>query len=187
MKIEPTALADIVIVTPPRFGDRRGYFSESWNREKLVKAGIVTDFCQDNISVSRPVGTVRGLHFQRPPFAQDKLVSVLSGRILDIAVDLRAGSPDFGRHVAVELSAEAGNQLYVPQGFAHGFCTLEPDTMVFYKVSAPYAPEHDSGLLWNDPDLAIDWPVDDSQAVLSDKDRALPRLQDFQTPFRYGK
>src|SRR5690606_36636522 len=109
------------------------------------------------------------------------------GRILDIAVDLRAGSPDFGRHVAVELSAEAGNQLYVPQGFAHGFCTLEPDTMVFYKVSAPYAPEHDSGLLWNDPDLAIDWPVDDSQAVLSDKDRALPRLQDFQTPFRYGK
>jgi dTDP-4-dehydrorhamnose 3,5-epimerase len=187
MQIEATAIADVRLVTPRRFADRRGHFAETWNRQKFAEAGIASDFCQDNLSFSRPVGTVRGLHFQTPPFAQDKLVAVLAGRILDVAVDLRRGSPSYGRHVAVELSAEAGAQLFIPQGFAHGFCTLEPDTTVFYKVSAPYAPAHDTGLRWNDPALAIDWPVTEAQAVLSDKDRSLPGFGDFQTPFGYGK
>lgn len=187
MKIENTAIADVKLLTPRRFADRRGYFTETWNRQRLAELGIAVDFCQDNLSVSHPVGTVRGLHFQTPPFAQHKLVGVLRGRVLDVAVDLRRGSASYGRHVAVELGAAGGQQLFIPQGFAHGFCTLEPDTMVFYKVSAPYAPEHDTGLSWNDPALGIVWPLDETQAVLSDKDRALPRFGDFQTPFEYGK
>lgn len=187
MQIRATDIACVQILIPCRFADRRGHFCETWNRDRLAEAGISIDFCQDNLSFSRPVGTVRGLHFQTPPFAQDKLISVLSGRILDVAVDLRDGAPTYGQHIVEELTAEGGEQLLIPKGFAHGFCTLEPDTTVFYKVSAPYAPAHDAGLLWNDPDLAIRWPVDATQAVLSEKDQHLPGFGDFQTPFEYGK
>jgi dTDP-4-dehydrorhamnose 3,5-epimerase len=187
MRIEPTAIADAKLLVPRRIVDTRGFFSETWNRTTLAAAGISADFCQDNLSRSRPVGTIRGLHFQTPPFAQTKLVSVLAGRIFDVAVDLRRGSSTYGRHVSAELTADGGEQFLIPEGFAHGFCTLEPDTLIAYKVSAPYSPAHDSGLLWNDADLGIVWPVGPAQAVLSDKDRNLPAFREFQTPFEYGK
>ena len=187
MRIESTAIADAKLVIPRRFADTRGFFVETWNSAALAAAGIAIDFCQDNLSLSRPVGTVRGLHFQRPPLAQAKLVSVLAGRILDVAVDLRRGSPTYGKHVTTELTAEGGEQFVIPIGFAHGFCTLEPDTLVAYKVSAPYSALHDSGLLWNDPALGIDWPVGSEQAILSDKDRKLPGFLEFQSPYEYGK
>jgi len=175
------SIPDVKVLTPRRFGDNRGWFTESWSRKVLD-----VDFCQDNLSLSAPRGTVRGLHFQKPPHAQAKLVSVLRGRIFDVAVDIRVGSPTYGRHVAVELSADKGNQLFVPRGFAHGFCTLEPDTMVMYKVDAFYAPESDAGLLWSDPALAITWPVTSAEAELSPKDQRLPRLADIMSPFTYG-
>jgi dTDP-4-dehydrorhamnose 3,5-epimerase len=179
MEIEETALPGVKLLTPRRFGDARGWFCETWNRRVLADAGIDHDFVQDNQSLSRPVGTVRGLHFQLPPFAQAKLVRVLRGAILDVAVDLRRASPTYGRSVAVRLDAENGAQLYVPVGFAHGFCTLEPDTEVFYKVSAPYSAAHDRGLAWDDPALAVAWPVTAAQAVLSDKDRKQPTLAEL--------
>jgi dTDP-4-dehydrorhamnose 3,5-epimerase len=163
-------------LVPNRHGDARGWFSETYRADKLAAAGIANDFVQDNQSFSAPAFTVRGLHFQTPPAAQAKLVRVLSGSILDVAVDLRRTSATFGRHVAVRLDAEGGEQLFVPAGFAHGFCTLEPDTMVAYKVDAYYSPENDRNLVWNDPDLGIAWPVDEAQAALSDKDRAAPRF-----------
>lgn len=183
LNIERTALSGVVVLSPKRFDDPRGFFSEVYNKRRYAEAGVTSDFIQDNHSRSGPVGTVRGLHFQRPPFAQAKLVRVLKGAILDVAVDLRRGSPTFGQHVAVELSASAWNQLFVPAGFAHGFCTLEPDTEVFYKVDAYYSAEHDGGILWNDPALNIAWPVSAGQAVLSDKDRRLPLLADVGEGF----
>lgn len=183
LNIERTALSGVVVLSPKRFDDPRGFFSEVYNKRRYAEAGVTSDFIQDNHSRSGPVGTVRGLHFQRPPFAQAKLVRVLKGAILDVAVDLRRGSPTFGQHVAVELSASAWNQLFVPAGFAHGFCTLEPDTEVFYKVDAYYSAEHDGGILWNDPALDIPWPVSAGQAVLSDKDRRLPLLADIGEGF----
>ncbi len=183
LNIERTALSGVVVLSPKRFDDPRGFFSEVYNKRRYAEAGVTSDFIQDNHSRSGPVGTVRGLHFQRPPFAQAKLVRVLKGAILDVAVDLRRGSPTFGQHVAVELSASAWNQLFVPAGFAHGFCTLEPDTEVFYKVDAYYSAEHDGGILWNDPALNIAWPVSAGQAVLSDKDRRLPLLADIGEGF----
>lgn len=173
------------LLAPVRHGDRRGFFSETWSRAAFAAAGIDCDFVQDNHSLSRVRGTVRGLHFQTPPFGQAKLVRVARGAILDVAVDIRRGSPSFGRHVAVELSARNWHQLFVPEGFAHGFCTLEPDTEVLYKVSAPYAPDHDKGLLWNDPALAIDWPVEADDAMVSDKDRAQPPLADLEPAFTW--
>lgn len=179
LTVERTALEGVMILTPKRFGDARGFFSEVFNRRRYAEAGIAADFIQDNHSLSGPVGTVRGLHFQRPPFAQAKLLRVLRGAILDVVVDLRRASPTYGRHVAVELSAAAWNQFYVPAGFAHGFCTLEPDTEVFYKVDAYYSAEHDGGIRWNDPALGINWPVTAAAAVLSDKDAKLPLLQDI--------
>jgi len=190
MTLEIKALAlgerdEVLEIRPARFEDPRGFFSETYNAAAFAKAGISTVFVQDNHSYSREAGTVRGLHFQTPPFAQVKLVRVVRGAVLDVAVDLRAGSPGFGRHVAARLSAEAWNQLLVPVGFAHGFCTLEPDTEVIYKVSAPYSPEHDFGLLWSDPDLGIDWPIPPDRAVLSDKDRRQPRLRDLPEYFVY--
>jgi dTDP-4-dehydrorhamnose 3,5-epimerase len=174
------------LIAPARHGDARGFFSETWSRAAFASVGIDCDFVQDNHSLSRVKGTVRGLHFQTPPFAQAKLVRVARGAVLDVAVDIRKGSPTFGRHVAVELSAENWHQLFVPPGFAHGFCTLQPDTEVLYKVSAPYAPDHDKGILWNDKALAIDWPVGVDEAVVSDKDRAQPRLSELEAVFTWS-
>lgn len=179
LSVEETAIPAVKIVTPKKFGDHRGFFSETWSRKAFTEAGLALDFVQDNQSLSAPVGTLRGLHFQSPPFAQDKLVRVTRGRILDVAVDIRASSPTFGRHVAVELSAENWRQLLVPVGFAHGFVTLEPDTEVLYKVTAPYAPENDHGLAFDDPALGIDWRLPLSDLTLSDKDRKHPRLAEM--------
>jgi dTDP-4-dehydrorhamnose 3,5-epimerase len=183
IEVEPTALPDLKLVKPRRFEDRRGYFEETYNRQAFAAAGIDDEFVQDNFSVSVEAGTVRGLHFQTAPFAQAKLVRVGRGRILDVAVDLRRSSPTYGRHVAVELSSRNGLQLLVPVGFAHGFCTLEPDTEVSYKVSAPYSAAHDRGLAWDDPALGIAWPVDARTAILSDKDARHPRLADLPDYF----
>ena len=179
LSVEETAIPAVKIVTPKKFGDHRGFFSETWSRKGFAEAGLDLDFVQDNQSLSGPVGTLRGLHFQSPPFAQDKLVRVTRGRILDVAVDIRASSPSFGKHVAVELSAENWRQLLVPVGFAHGFVTLEPDTEVLYKVTAPYAPENDHGLAFDDPALGIDWRLPLSGLTLSDKDRKHPRLAEM--------
>lgn len=183
LHVEPTELEGVRIITPKRFGDERGYFCETYHRQRFAEAGIDIEFVQDNQSRSARAGTVRGLHFQSPPVAQDKLVRVVRGRILDVAVDIRRSSPTYGRHVAVELSAENGRQLLIPVGFAHGFCTLEPDSEVVYKVSAFYAAAHDLGLAFDDPALGIAWPVDPAQAVVSDKDRRQPRLSDLASPF----
>jgi dTDP-4-dehydrorhamnose 3,5-epimerase len=183
MQITALAIPDVLLIEPKKFGDSRGFFSETYSRPALAKAGVTMEFVQDNHSRSAKVGTVRGLHFQAPPFAQDKLVRVTRGRILDVAVDLRKKSPTFGRHVTAELSAENWAQLLVPIGFAHAFVTLEPDTEVIYKVSNIYAPQSDAGILWNDPDLGIAWPVLAAAATLSDKDVKLPRLKDITSPF----
>ncbi len=185
MRIEATAIPAVKLLHPTRLADDRGFFSETYSRRTFADAGIDVDFGQDNLSLSRSPGTVRGLHFQTPPHAQAKLVGAVTGRVLDVAVDIRKGSPTFGKHVAVELSAADGAQLLVPEGFAHGFCTLEPDTRVTYKVSAFYAPAHEAGILWHDPALGIDWPVTPEAAFVSDKDRALPALADFETCFAY--
>jgi dTDP-4-dehydrorhamnose 3,5-epimerase len=183
MRVEPTAIPEVKIIWPRKFGDNRGFFSETYNRQSFAAAGIDLVFEQDNHSLSADIGTVRGLHYQRDPFAQAKLVRVTRGAILDIAVDVRHGSPSFGRHVAVEVSAEKWNQVFVPVGFAHGFCTLAPDTEVIYKVTALYSREHESGLLWNDPALGITWPVEPARAVLSEKDAVLPRLAELPAHF----
>jgi len=183
MDIIETAIPDVKIVTPKRHGDHRGFFAEVYNRRAFAEAGLEFDFVQDNHSRSAERGTLRGLHFQTPPHAQTKLVRVLRGAIFDVAVDLRRGSPTYGRHVAVELTADGFEQLLVPRGFAHGFVTLVPDTEVFYKVDAYYAPDHDKGLIWNDPDLAIAWPVDAAEVVLSAKDAAQPFFRDLPAYF----
>ena len=183
LTVASTPIEEVKILTPARFADERGLFSEVFNEQRFAEAGIVVHFVQDNHSVSAKVGTIRGLHFQSPPFAQDKLVRVLRGRILDVAVDLRRSSPTYGRHVALELSAESWQQLFVPIGFAHGFCTLEPGTEVLYKTSNYYSAAHDRGLAWDDPSLAIQWPVQSDGAILSDKDRRQPRLADLPTYF----
>jgi len=163
-------------IVPDKFGDARGFFSETWSRQKFRDFGLTQDWVQDNQSFSAEKFTLRGLHYQIEPHAQDKLVRVLRGSIFDVAVDIREGSPTFGRWVSCTLSAAAWNQLLVPKGFAHGFLTLEPDTEVFYKVSAPYAPEHDRAIVYDDPALAIAWPLAGATPVMSAKDRAAPRL-----------
>ncbi|NLS08121.1 dTDP-4-dehydrorhamnose 3,5-epimerase [Rhizobium sp. P32RR-XVIII] len=182
-----TAIEGVVAITPPRFGDHRGYFSEvfkdAWFRENVADV----TFIQDNESLSAQPGTVRGLHFQTPPFAQGKLVRCLAGRIMDVAVDIRTGSPSFGKWISWELSPENGAQLWVPAGFAHGFATLEPNSVISYKVTAPYSPQHDRGVAWNDPAIGIRWPVDEKDIVLSDKDRSLPRLADVPSHFSYSR
>ena len=183
MNIEPLAIHDVKLVTPQRHGDHRGFFSEVYRRDRLAAAGIDVLFVQDNHSFSAERGTVRGLHLQAPPFAQDKLVRVTRGAAFDVAVDVRRGSPTYGRHVSAVLSADAWNQLFVPAGFAHGIMTLAADTEILYKVSARYAPEHDQGLLWNDPALGIPWPIPAAEAVLSERDRRHPVLADFTAPF----
>lgn len=168
------SLRGVNLIRSPRFTDQRGFFAETYARADFVAAGLENDFIQDNQSASVSSGTIRGLHFQIPPVAQAKLVRVLRGRILDVVVDLRRSSLTYGKHIAVELSAESGDQLFVPAGFAHGFCTLVDNTEVFYKVDAAYSPAHDRGINYSDPALEIHWPVPQDSAVLSDKDKALP-------------
>ncbi|MEL6584480.1 MAG: dTDP-4-dehydrorhamnose 3,5-epimerase [Pseudomonadota bacterium] len=185
MDIEETKLPGVYLLTPRRFGDHRGFFSESWNKARMDEAGLKFDFVQDNHSLSRDVGTVRGLHFQSPPHAQDKLVRCGRGRLFDVAVDVRKGSPTYGQWVGYELSLENGKQLLVPAGFVHGFSTLEPDTEIIYKCSDYYAPECDGAVLFNDPDIGIDWQVDVTNAITSEKDANAPRLKDFDSPFEY--
>lgn len=185
MNSETLSIPDVRLLVPRRFEDARGFLSETYSKHRLAEAGIDAAMIQENHSYSAYKGTVRGLHFQAPPQAQAKLVRVLRGAVLDVVVDIRKGSPTFGRHVAATLSRDNWAQLFVPAGFAHGFCTLEPDTEVLYKLDAPYAPETEGGLHWADPDLGIDWPVSEAEAVLSDKDRLYPRLKDLESPFRY--
>ena len=179
VKVESLAIPDVKLLTPRIFRDDRGFFSETWNAKTFAEAGIDQPFVQDNHALSRTKGTLRGLHFQTAPMAQDKLIRVTRGAIWDVAVDIRPGSPTFGRHVGAVISAENWTQIWVPKGFAHGYVTLEPDTEVIYKVTALYAPANDRGILWNDPALAIEWPVDPGSVVLSDKDKVLPRLADL--------
>lgn len=183
LDVRPLSIPDLKLVVPRRFADERGYFTETWSRKALRAAGIDCDFCQDNVSLSAMAGTVRGLHFQEPPDAQAKLVGVLAGRIFDVALDLRKSSATFGRHVSIELDAEQGAQLFIPRGFAHGFCTLAPGTLVFYKVDAHYAAPSDRGVFWADPALGIAWPVAPQAARLSPKDAALPRFDQIASPF----
>jgi dTDP-4-dehydrorhamnose 3,5-epimerase len=177
------AIPDVMLITPVKFGDARGFFSETYSAAALLTWGLKATFVQDNHSLSAQKGVVRGLHFQKPPHAQGKLVRVVRGQIFDVAVDLRAGSSTFGQHVSVELSADNWQQLWVPEGFAHGFCTLQDNTEVIYKVTDYYAPECDAGIQWNDPDLGIDWPITAADAVLSAKDEVLPRFHDIERCF----
>ena len=183
LNVEALAIADVKLVTPARFGDDRGFFSETYNAERFKAAGIDADFVQDNHSLSARKGTVRGLHFQAPPFAQAKLVRVLRGAIVDVAVDVRKGSPTFGTWVSAGLSAENGVQIYIPRGFLHGFATLEPDTEIAYKVDNYYSKECDGAVLWSDQTLGIDWGVPVAEAVLSEKDAKAQSFADFETPF----
>lgn len=180
---EDLEIKGLKLFTPKKHCDLRGFFSETYNSETWNKAGLNYKFVQDNHSLSRDVGTLRGLHFQRPPFAQDKLVRVLRGRILDVAVDIRKSSPTFGEYVEVELSYDNWKQLFIPAGFAHGFLTLEPDTEVVYKVTNFYSHAHDRGIVWNDPELAIKWPLPESDVTLSLKDRTLPLMRDIEELF----
>lgn len=182
-EFESLELDGVRLITPSRFGDDRGFFSEVYNQRAFAEGGIDDIFVQDNHSLSGPAGTVRGLHFQIPPAPIAKLVRVVSGAVFDVVVDIRHGSPTFGQHLGVELSADNWAQIYVPVGFAHGFCTLEPDTEVTYKVTGYWAPEVDKGLAWDDPDLAIEWPVAAEDATLSDKDRSQPGLAELPEYF----
>lgn len=178
MEIVETAIPDVKLLTPRKFGDHRGFFVETYNRKVLEGIGFTKEFVQDNHSLSAPAGTIRGLHFQLEPYAQDKLVRVVKGAVFDVAVDVRKGSPTFGKWEALELSAEAWNQLFIPRGFAHGFMTLVPNTEVLYKVSAPYAPDCERSIRFDDPAIGIDWPVVGEAVTLSDKDRAAPVLKE---------
>lgn len=179
MEIRRLELDGVLEIVPRKFGDARGFFSETYSEKRFSEAGIDIGWVQDNQSFSAEKGVLRGLHFQLPPFAQDKLIRVLRGSIFDVAVDLRKVSPTYGKWVSCVLSANAWNQLLVPKGFAHGFLTLEPNVEVFYKVSAPYAPEHDRGIRWNDPSIGIAWPLEGREPVLSGKDAAAPFLADI--------
>jgi dTDP-4-dehydrorhamnose 3,5-epimerase len=186
MQVISTEIAEVKEIRPVRHHDPRGFFSEIFREDALRQHGIDVAFVQENHSLSVDRGVVRGLHFQIPPAGQAKLVRVAAGSILDIAVDIRWGSPTYGRHVAVVLSADQGNQLFVPEGFAHGFCTLEPNSEIVYKVNRYYSAEHDRGLAWDDPELGIAWPVSAAEALLSDKDRRQPLLANLPQHYRYG-
>jgi len=182
--VERLAIPDVLLLTPPRFLDARGFFSETWNGPRFGAAGIPGPFVQDNHARSTERGVLRGLHLQIGPNAQGKLVRVVRGSIWDVAVDVRRGSPTYGRHVGAVLSAENWQQLWVPVGFLHGYCTLEPDTEVIYKVTAPYDKAAERGVIWDDPALAIPWPIPAAEVLLSDKDAVLPRLAECPDWFR---
>ena len=185
MNIVETKLPGVLEITPKRFGDHRGFFSESFNKRAWDEAGLEFDFVQDNHSKSASRGTLRGLHYQSPPAAQDKLVRAVAGAIFDVAVDVRVGSPQYGQWVGVELTAENGKQLLVPKGFLHGFLTLVDDTEVIYKCTDYYAPDCDGSVRFDDADLGIDWEMSSSKMTLSDKDKSAPSFADFQSPFVY--
>ena len=184
LRVTKLEIPEVLLIQGVRYSDERGWFSVTYNQKAYSDVGIIAKFCQENLSLSRVVFTVRGLHYQRPPKTQAKLIHVLSGRILDVAVDLRKDSATFGHHVAVELSAENGNQLYIPQGFAHGFITRAPDTLVGYKVDEEYAANLEGGIAWSDPALGINWGSGSNPIVISDKDRILPRFGEIESPFR---
>ncbi len=186
MHFENLSIPGLVLLTEKRIGDDRGYFSEVFRSDLFEEHVGPIRFVQDNQSLSAAQGTVRGLHFQREPKEQAKLVRCIAGALLDVAVDIRRGSPTYGKHVAVELTPQNGRQLWIPSGFAHGFVTLLPDTVISYKVTNYYSPEHDGGILWNDPAIGIDWPVAETAAVLSAKDRNQPLLADLQANFVYA-
>lgn len=188
MQIVALDIPEVKLITPKRFGDARGFFMETFSAPKLAEHGIERDWVQDNHSLSAKPGVLRGLHFQAPPHAQAKLVRVVKGRVWDVAVDIRVGSPTFGKWVSAELSADNDQQMFIPEGFAHGFITLEPDTEFLYKVSSNYAPQADGGVMWNDPDLNLPWPIDDLDGgpQLSEKDAVLPKLADLDSPFVYS-
>lgn len=177
-RIDASPIPELKVIEPLRFEDDRGYFSETYSRPALALLGFGAEFIQDNESLSARTGTLRGLHYQTPPFAQDKLVRVVQGRVWDVAVDIRRGSPTFRQWFGLELSARNGLQLLVPAGFAHGFLTLEPDTVVAYKVTTPYSGANDAGIAWDDPEVQVAWPLPINYPVLSEKDGRLPRLSD---------
>jgi dTDP-4-dehydrorhamnose 3,5-epimerase len=183
MLAESLSISDVKVFTPKRFADERGHFAETYNRRVFGAFGVSNDFVQDNQSRSAKAGTVRGLHYQKPPFAQAKLVRILKGAVLDVVVDARKSSPTFGKWASVVLSEANGKMIFVPAGFLHGFATREPDTVVAYKVDAYYDKASDGSVLWNDPDLGIDWELAPSAAVLSEKDAAAQRWADFRSPF----
>jgi dTDP-4-dehydrorhamnose 3,5-epimerase len=185
MMFETTPVKDLLIFRPKRHGDARGFFVETWSRGAFAAEGLDFEWCQDNHSLSRAAGVLRGLHYQAPPKIQAKLVRCTRGRIWDVAVDARRGSPSFGQWFGLDLSPENGTQLLIPRGFLHGFVTLEPDSEVQYKVDNPYAADCDGAVVWNDPDLAIDWPIT-AAPVLSAKDGAAPRLDGWENPFGVG-
>lgn len=178
-------MSKVILIGTKRFGDSRGWFAETYNAARFAALGITDVFVQDNHSYSANCKTLRGLHYQMPPHAQAKLVRCTRGCVMDYAVDVRAGSPTYGKWVTAELSAANGKQLYIPVGYAHAFLTLEPESEVTYKVSSAYAPEADGGLRWDDPMIAINWPLDGGAPVLSDKDAVLPFLGEFDSPFVY--
>lgn len=180
--ITPLAIPEVLLITPKRHGDERGWFAETYNKQALAAAGVACDFVQDNQAFSARRGTVRGLHFQTAPHAQAKLVRVLRGAIYDVAVDIRPRSSTYGKWVGATLTAEGGEQLLVPRGFAHGYCTLTDDTELFYKVDGFYAPQHEGGVHWRDPALGIDWPISEGEATLNARDAALPTLAQLAEP-----
>jgi len=184
MKIVKTPIPDILLVDVSRIGDQRGWLAQTWSRAGLEGHGIFVDWAQENYVHSYAAGTLRGLHFQAPPYAQGKLILVTRGAIHDVVLDIRRGSPTFGRHFAVQLDSRKSVQLWVPPGFAHGFLTLEPETEVLYRLTVAYAPEAEGGLCWNDPALQIEWPGDPGS--INDRDRSWPSFADFRTPFSYG-
>ena len=187
MQVRELGLPGVVEIVPDKYGDERGFFSETWNAARFREAGVDIAWVQDNHSLSVPPFVLRGLHYQTPPVAQDKLVRVVCGAIFDVAVDIRHGSPTFGQWVGLEVSREKWNQILVPKGFAHGFVTLVPNTEVVYKVSAPYSRDHDRAVRYDDPSIGVAWPLGGAEPVLSAKDASAPRLAEVDTGFRFGE
>ena len=185
MKVETFPISGVLLVTPPRFADSRGYFVETYSQRGFAAIGIDMTFRQDNQSLSTQRGTIRGLHFQLAPEPQSKLVRVLTGSVFDAAIDLREGSATYGKWCGATLTAARGETMFVPKGFAHGFCTLEPDTIIAYKVDGFYNKAAERGIRWDDPDIAVEWPLPADEIVVSERDAAMPYLRDAATPFRF--